>query len=288
MRAGIIKGADLFAAMHGLQRIERHLLDYLTAIAIIDDQHGTALGRDAARQMPHDRLRCLAPFGVCAVGGQPFRREQYVFEAHMQFLARPALADRQGVEKFVGDNDERAIVGQLIHPVVPLRRPARQPGPLDGTQHQAGFNHVQPCAANEAWQPTKQAQRISHQAAMAGAEFGNVQRWFFGPQPQIADPAADHFAEHLADFRRGGEIAAQWIFAAIIGRVAGRHPHIKAQWPFGGDAGAQGFGEAHAATGLRISASTSSSSPMAMIGRVSVWPMVRPESRIPSCRSGSR
>ena len=66
-----------------------------------------------------------------------------VFKADMQFLVRPALADRQGVEEFVGDNDQRAIVGQLIHPIVPLRRPASQPGALDGTQCQAGFNHVQ-------------------------------------------------------------------------------------------------------------------------------------------------
>ncbi len=74
------------------------------------------------------------------------------------------------------------------------------------------------------------AQRVFHHGAAAGAEFDQRHRIGRAQQsPDVRGPQADQFAKHLADFRRGDEIAASAergapIVVAVLG-VVEAHGH---------------------------------------------------------------
>ncbi|MCY1178636.1 hypothetical protein D9M73_189970 [compost metagenome] len=130
------------------------------------------------------------------------------------------LPDRQRVEEFVGDNDQRAIGGQCVDRVVPGR--VRQALGLRRAQHRAGLHQMH---RRRETGLARRAQRVGRKRSATGAEFDPRRVRPPGAVPQIGTPQPDQLAEHLADLGRGGEIAAaaERIARRIILLVGRRH-----------------------------------------------------------------
>ena len=150
------------------------------------------------------------------------------------FVALPdELAEGQGVEDLVADDEER-LVGQGVHRGVPCedRSAVPQRFLLDGGETGAcldegkiGFGGEFRC------DPADGADHVLHQRAAAGADFGNRHgERFSGRLPCLDQPNGDQFAEHLADFRRGDEVArdAERIARDVVAmqRMAERERHV--------------------------------------------------------------
>ena len=133
------------------------------------------------------------------------------------------LTDRQGVEELVGDQDGRAI-RNVLQPVVPLDGVAQdrlQRLALAVAQVRAGFHQMDDGVVAEQRQHRRRPQHVGHQRAAAGTQLHQMEgAGAAQPRPCIDAPEPDQFAEHLADFRRGGEIAA------LAERIA---PHVIAE-----------------------------------------------------------
>ena len=94
----------------------------------------------------------------------------------------------------------------------------RAPRACVRAQHRARLDQMTRSARRNSGRFAPRAAR-RHQRAAAGAEFDQAHR--VGPphrRPGLRRPEADEFAEHLRDFRRGGEIAlgAEWIVVHVI------------------------------------------------------------------------
>src|SRR3546814_6770948 len=119
-------------------------------------------------------------------------------------------------------------------------------------------------------------------------------------QPPLDAPQAEQLAEHLADLRRGDEIARRTERVATdIIAVAGmserfRHEGGDTDRPLLLDPPAQdrgqrrGRGRSHSATAGRRRAWRTISRPTASTGSDRTWPIVTPPARKPMCASGCR
>ena len=185
--------------------------------AIVDDEQRAALGNDPAREQAGERDPGRRDFGrdtALAV-------EATALDRHHELAPRRIeLRDRERIEKFVGDDQQRAF-GQRGGIVVRAR--VRHPFGLGRAEHRAGLDEMdlrhQPGAAHG-------AQRIGGERAAPGPELdiGDAVR-AAGATPQIGAPDADQLAEHLADLGRGREIAgrAKRIAGGVIKGVRRRH-----------------------------------------------------------------
>ncbi len=123
-------------------------------------------------------------------------------------LALHHLMDRQHVEILVGEND-RGTVGHLVDVVVPGDvAHARQDSLLLVAQHRIDLDQVDAERLIQRRQHPQRAQRIRHHGAAAGSELDQPQqRWRIDRLPYRRRPQPEQFAEHLAHFGRGGEVA---------------------------------------------------------------------------------
>ena len=206
-------------AAHRLQRVAGRA----SLMAVIDD--AAPRRRVAARQRRDRRDGFVARrrgFDDLAVAVEG---EAAGGDRHPPLHAADMLADRQRVEEFVGDQQQRprragrrSLSCQCASGIARL---------LQLAQHRAGFDEMDlACETRRA----HHAQRIGGQRAAARPELG-IDRVLGRPgaRPAIGQRRADHFAEHLADFRRGGEIAAraQRIARRIIISVARFHDTLR-------------------------------------------------------------
>ena len=205
------------------------------------------------------------------------------------------LANRERVEEFIGEQQKRAILRQRVDRIVKLRPGqsaaldlAQRFGALDkmhlGPQTLAGHGAQRILGQRPAARPQFDIDRI------AGASRAH---------PDIRQPQTRHFAEHLADFGRGGEIAPtrfawrpQRVAGGVIARVAFAHIARNRHRPVAFDQAAEdarklGSASAHAACGLApaapptgglTSAYTMTTRPIPIIGRLSHCPRERPVS----------
>ena len=124
--------------------------------------------------------------------------------------AHHGLMDRQGIEELVGEDDDRTF-GDFLERAMPGGRETGggQGLALNPLQHRADLDHVEGESGIELGHHLGRPHRIDHHCAAAGPELhqpdalGRSQR-----APGRGRPQTDQLAEHLADFRRSGEIAA--------------------------------------------------------------------------------
>ena len=167
---------------------------------------------------------------------------------------------------------------------------------LRRAQHRRGFDKMHLRGKAKA---RGHLQAIARQCAAPGAQLHIEHRFgLTAAHPDVGQPHADHLAEHLADLRRGDEVSgtAQRIAARVIAGIGLAHILREGDRPGGGDQAAEAIGKggrlhaSPAAKGGRISARTTSASPIRIIGMVSHWPIDMPVRRANSCNcaSGSR
>ena len=199
--ARFVERIGIGVAAHRLQRVA----DRGAFIAIVDDQRRAALRAPAAPRARaaiatrRARFRGSIPARRVAqmrrddrsqlpVAGD--RQEQRVLAARPAARAsRPGLdqlADRQRVEEFVGDDEQRPVVGQAVD----SRRASSAPGTrsrLRGAQRRAGLDQM-----DRRRQPglRHRPQRIGGQRAAARAEFDIMRRRAAGAVPQVGAATA--------------------------------------------------------------------------------------------------
>ncbi len=248
-RAGLGQDVVPAVAPHRLQGVAAGA----GPIAVIDEERGAALARKTRRQVARQgprrrpRLAHRAGFRVAQrLGGGRIGKGQRAIGKCDDALAPVVsaaheLADRERVQKFIGDEQHRAArhVRQIIVP--PGRRAQRLF--LRRAQHRAALDQMQPRGAREVRHKPRGAERVLHQRAAARPELDQQNRIGRAhPLPQIDAPQADQLAEHLADLWRGDEIAAraQRIARRVIApaRMEQRllHEGCDAERPRGGDA----------------------------------------------------
>ena len=209
------------------------------AIAIVDCEQRTALPREPCAALMHHRGGGGRGFDDRAFGAVAQRRRYglvgwnrvrssgyAVAPTHDDALA-PAvlrchiLMDGQRVEKFIGDDDQRQVVRQAVDLVMMLC--VRQARRLRRAQRRARLDEVE--ALRLAVEAGGGAQRVGGKRAAPRPQFDIMKGGAARTGPQVGDPDADHFAEHLADFGRRGEIArgAERVARRVIMRVRRRH-----------------------------------------------------------------
>ena len=139
-------------------------------VAVVDDQHRTAVPAEPSGQSGHDRrggrgdLENVALVGAIERGvgvgfGQSSRTEP---EREIAIVVEPdhafdpgisralELADRQGVEEFIG-NPEKRDLRQVVRGIVPMRRlpDRRERIALARPQHRARLDQVDLCRGEE-------------------------------------------------------------------------------------------------------------------------------------------
>ena len=179
-------------------------------MAVIDDQCGPALACKATGELGDESERG----GRCLALHLAVAHEPLVLERDPKLApVRGELADRQRVEKFIGDGEQRAVLGERGEIVMPARG---EPLSLGDAERGAGLDQLdrrrQPGAAHR-------PQRILGERAAAGAKLDIISaRGPPGAVPKVGEPDPDQLAEHLADLRRGDEIPgrAERIAASII------------------------------------------------------------------------
>jgi len=107
-RVGIFVGEDRLERVAGARPV----------VAVIDDQRRPALAGEAAGEIGGDRQRDGRAFGL----DRAVANEAAAGEGDAKLAVRAELADRQGVEEFVGDGEQRAGGGKGGEIVVPARR----------------------------------------------------------------------------------------------------------------------------------------------------------------------
>ena len=119
------------------------------------------------------------------------------------------LMDRQRVEEFVGEDDAGPAGTSLS---ARARASARREAPACAAglpQRRADLDQMQHDRVAETAHTLRRAQRVLHHGAAAGPELDDAQVFRRAHLlPDRRHPQPDHLAEHLADFRRGDEIAA--------------------------------------------------------------------------------
>ena len=202
---------------------------------------------------------------------------------------RPAdeLADRQGVQELVGDQQQRPVARQARRLVVPLHRQPGQERRLPLAQGRAGLDQMDAHGGGERGHHPRRPQRVGHQRAAPGPELDHGHP--AGPpeiEPVLHQRQADQLAEQLADLRRGDEVAggAQRIAARIVARhwmgqgqrhVAGDRDRAVVE-----DQPAQAVLErAHPMPRPAAGRARTRKMPKASIGSERSWPMVMPPAR---------
>src|SRR6185437_12499039 len=195
---------------------------------------------------------------------------------------------------------DMAMPGEVAH--------ARQRRLLLLAQHRIDLDQVDAERLVKRRQHPQRAQRIGHHGAAAGPEFDQPQQGRRPHRlPHRGRPQPKQFAEHLAHFGRGGEIAlaseriARHVIAVVGVRQAQFHvapdrhrsrrvdqpPEFDEQWRSLG----HGVLSAEFDSGFGIPrrhATTIMTTPAMTIGADSNMPMVSPRHKNPSCGSGSR
>ena len=148
-------------------------------IAIIDDQRRAAAPADSFPDMAGQCCAGLANFaGGQAGGGDRGGRKAGGGGGDGAFtVTAKALADRQRIEEFIGDDDHGPVIGHGVERVMPARRQAFG---LGAAQYRAGFDQRQRDAIGKARLPGADPHRIGHQRAAPGPEFHKPQRWRAG------------------------------------------------------------------------------------------------------------
>jgi len=211
---------------------------------IIDDQRRPALLLEAPGDLGHQRgggragldhraLGRAAPAGrdeVIHPLGPGLEDEVLALEPHQPLEpaigAAHQLVHRQGIEELVGDDEQRGILGQGGQIVVVVA--AGEGLALEPPQRRRGLDEVDLRGKAIA---RRCAERVPGERAAPRAKLDIVNVLAaLHPHPQVSQPQADEFAEHLADLGRGDEIAlgAERIAAGIVARVALAHELGKA------------------------------------------------------------
>ncbi len=218
--------------LHRLQGVAQRM-----PAAIVEDQRRAAWPGDPGGDLVHHRRRrrgkistrspsrVSASRGGSAASGAALGQPQGqrspstpTTRSRQPRAVRGELADRQRVEEFVGDQEQRQRrqVGGVVVPG-------------DGATGSAACCRSRRCAeastrctciaACEARHVRRGAQHIGHQGAAAGPELGQREgRRRALIQPGLRQAQPDQLAEHLADLGRGGEIAgsAEGIAGGVI------------------------------------------------------------------------
>ncbi len=220
------------------------------------------------------------------------------------------LVDGQGVEELVGEDDGGSgrRGGEGLVPAYRDIPDAAQRFALALLQGRAHLDEMHPRRAAEIGDAARRPQRVEHHGAAAGAELDDLDGVRRAHLPPYLDcPQPDHFAEHLADFRRGDEVAGRADgvavrVIAVLGIVeAKRHECGHRHRPVAGDAAADlgiqrgallchhwAITGHHECRGWRRSAKAASPAPAMNSGMHSSMPMVVWPHRKPSWGSGSR
>ena len=197
-------------------------------VAVIDDQRRAILLAHAACDL-HD-LGIGPPFEHRAGRSGAYQGRQQYFETRRRLgggaeyqlavaveidhalmpagLAFHHLVDRQHVEIFVGE-DHGGAVDDVVDGVMPSDiAHTRERRALFFAQHRIDLHHVDGERLIKRRQHPQRAKCVRHHGAAAGAEFDQPQQGRLADRaPHRGRPQAEQLAEHLADFRRGGEIA---------------------------------------------------------------------------------
>ena len=117
------------------------------------------------------------------------------------------LADRQGVEEFVGQQEQRRL-GQGVDAVRPLHRVRGEGGLLAGAQGGRGLDQHHACCSVKAGYSARSPKQIGHQRATPRTKLGQG-KGGRGPLilPGLRQAQPQQFAEHLADLGPGDEVA---------------------------------------------------------------------------------
>jgi len=193
-------------------------------VPVVEKQSRAALLGQPRREFEHEAVRDGADLEHrTVVGLRVERRLRFIgdvegefaraVETHHPLAPLPAapleLLDRQRVEELVGEYDRRTVrrLGEAPPPG-DRRAGGEQRVVLDLGERRARLDQRDVERGAELGDDARGAQRIAHQSAAARAKLDHAHR--IGPphrRPHFRRPQADEFAEHLRDFRRGGEIA---------------------------------------------------------------------------------
>lgn len=222
-QVGFARAAQRIGEAMACQRLEG-IAETGPVVPVIDGEEGAAPCGEAPGEIAHHgksltrhgqrgtlgRLRSEARIGFrVEAEGQGIALRREADAALAPAVAGPhELAGGQGVEELVGDDEERRI-GQALHRVVEDRRGRGQALRLKPAQNRAGLDEVE---IEGGARRAQGSQGVGHQRAAAGAEFheaGACRRACrLHRREHGASPGADQLAEHLADLRRGDEVAA--------------------------------------------------------------------------------
>ena len=309
---GEFEGIRETVRTHGLKGVAGRA----SLVAVVDDQR-RPLCDDPARH--RGGVVRASPFDDLALAGRRRNRRWGLHgvrhdrpgefagipDRHRSFIPAVAsafgLTHRQGVEELVGE-DNAWPRRNLVERIVPARgHVASERLPLAFAQSRAGLDEMNVRRLAECRQCPSRAHRIRHHGAATGAEFDQPHRVRRAHRlPGGRGPQADQFAKHLADLRRGDEIAVRpqrgavrvvpvlGVAKAKCHEIGHRHrPRVRdAAADFVLERGAVGCH--HGCTGRRRSAKAITPRPAMNNGTHSSMPIVIPPHRNPSCASGSR
>ena len=190
-----------------------------SGVAVVDDQRDAAALAELARDRRRPPRRAPAnPRRSRRRGRTPARRRRSVT---FRSIAADELPDRKRVEEFVGDQQQAAASGKSSMLVMPIgvRHALRL---LSRRKHRAGLDQMHFAReARPAAAPAAHRRRASRARAQARHRpHPPAPR----PESSIGQRGADHLAEHLADFRRGGEVAVR----ARAGRASRNNSALQA------------------------------------------------------------
>ncbi len=206
---------------------------------VVDDQRRAALFLQAPGDLGHQRGSGRAGLDHRALrGAAPARRDEVIhalgpgledevlaLQPHQPLEpaigAAHQLVHRQGIEELVGDDEQRGILGQGGKIVVVVA--GGEGLALEPPQRRRGLDEMDLRGKAIA---TGAAERVPGERAAPRAKLDIVDVLAaLHPHPQVSQPQADEFAEHLADLGRGDEVAlgAERIAAGIVARVAFAH-----------------------------------------------------------------
>ena len=217
-------------------------------MAVIDEQGDAAGVRQAGAEAGGDLLGRLADLdhGV-ERGGDAERGGEALDEGaggagdaggdvtfHPAGGAADELADRQGVEELVGEQDERAV-GQVGEVVMPggagqgMERNDLQRLGLLGAQAGGELDQMELGGGGKGGgDAAGQPPGVGHQGAAAGAELGEDDGVGAAELlPRDDRPGAEQLAEDLADLGRGGEVGER-VVGGVVKRVGAGHEGVEA------------------------------------------------------------
>ena len=208
--------------------------------AVIEEQRHAGMAQEPRGQFAGDGAGRFADLHDLALGRVPVQRPGRLLDKTVRpheplrpaIAAADELADRQGIEELVGQQQQRGV-GQGIQPVVPACLRPGQPFRLHGPQPRRGLDQVHTQSGPEIRRhPADGAQRVRHQRAAARPGLRQHNR--VGPaeqRPAYRRPGAEHFAEGLADLGGCREIGER-VAVGVICRIGARHERVQplSQW----------------------------------------------------------